>query len=91
MFFVVFGFLALMWWQSRSQQKKQAAAIAALKKGDRITTSSGLVGRLLEKDDRYAKIEIAPGVKIQVLVSSLTGRDADPSTAATTKEKEDAK
>jgi preprotein translocase subunit YajC len=68
-------FIFFIMWQSRSQQKKQEATIASLKKGDKVITQSGIVGRLGEVDDRYARVEIAPGVKIQVLRSSLTGRD----------------
>lgn len=71
------GMLVFIFWSSRSQQKKQEQTVSSLKKGDRVLTQSGLVGRLVETDARYAKLEIAPGVKIQVLKTSLTGRDAD--------------
>lgn len=83
------GFLALMFiplilllfWQSRSQQKKQEKAINELKKGDRVVTQSGLIGRLVEIDNRYAKLDLAPSVRIQVLRSSLTGRDTQDAAA----------
>jgi preprotein translocase subunit YajC len=67
--------ILLLLWSSRSQQKKQRAALAALKKGDRVATQSGLVGKLLELGDRYAKVEIAPGVKVEILKSGLIGKD----------------
>ena len=71
------GMLVFIFWSSRSQQKKQEQTVTSLKKGDRVLTQSGLVGRLIETDARYAKLEIAPGVKVQVLKSSLTGRDVE--------------
>ncbi len=71
--------ILLMLWQSRSQAKKQEQAVAGLKKGDRVVTQSGLVGRLAEVDNRYAKIEIAPGVKVTILRTSLVGRDTEDS------------
>ncbi len=71
------GMLVFIFWSSRSQQKKQDAAVADLKKGDRVITQSGLVGRLVDIEPRYAKLEIAPGVKVQILRTSLTGRDTD--------------
>ena len=77
--------ILLLFWQSRSQQKKQENAIKALKKGDRVLTQSGLVGRLLEIDGRYAKLELAPAVRVQILRSSLAGRDQDDSVADKTK------
>jgi preprotein translocase subunit YajC len=67
--------ILVLLWSSRSQQKRQQAAIAALKKGDRVVTQSGIVGKLLEIGDRYAKLEIAPGVKVEVLRSGLVGKD----------------
>ena len=67
--------ILLLLWSSRSQQKKQQAAIAALKKGDRVVSQSGLVGKLIELGDRYAKVEIAPGVKVEILKSGLVGKD----------------
>ncbi len=73
--------LLLMFFSSRSQQKKQAAAIAELKKGDRVLLQGGLVGKLVEIQERYAKVELAPGMKVDVLKSSLLGKDT-PETAA---------
>jgi len=73
------GMLVFIFWSSRSQQKKQEAAISGLKKGDRVVTQSGLIGRLVELEPKYVKIEIAPGVKVQMLRTSLVSRDADDS------------
>ncbi len=67
--------LLLMFWSTRSQQKKQQQALSALKKGDRVLTQSGLVGKLIDLGDRYAKVEIAPGVKVELLKSGLVGKD----------------
>ncbi len=65
----------LMWWMSRSQQKRQEKALSALKKGDKVITQGGLIGKLLEVGDRYAKVELAPGVKVELLKTSLLGKD----------------
>lgn len=74
---LLIGMIAFIFWSSRSQQKKQEAAVSALKKGDRVVTQSGIVGRLVELEPKYVKVEIAPGTKVQMLRSSLVGRDAD--------------
>jgi preprotein translocase subunit YajC len=79
---ILIPFIAILFFQSRSQQKKQEATIAGLKKGDRVITQSGLIGRLLSIEGRYAKLELPPsGAKITVLRSSLAGRDAEGETA----------
>jgi preprotein translocase subunit YajC len=81
------GMLVFIFWSSRSQQKKQEAAISGLKKGDRVVTQSGLIGRLVELEPKYVKVEIAPGVKVQMLRTSLVSRDADDTSDKTQKEK----
>lgn len=78
---IIFLFL-----NSRSQQKKAQKMLAELKKGDRVLTQGGIVGKLLEVGDRYAKVEIAPGVKIEVVKSGLLGKDS-PETAANVDQK----
>jgi preprotein translocase subunit YajC len=79
--------LLMLFFSSRSQQKKQAAAIAGLKKGDRVLTQSGLVGKLVELGDRYAKVEIAAGVKVEILKTGLLGKDNAENAQAVTRSK----
>lgn len=81
MLFMLVAFLPvilLMWFTSRSQQKKQKALEAKLKKGDRVLTQSGLVGKIAELGDaRYVKIEVAPGVRVQMLKTAIAGIEGD--------------
>jgi preprotein translocase subunit YajC len=91
---IVIPFILVLLFQSRSQQKKQEANITGLKKGDRVLTQSGLVGRLVAIEGRYAKLELPPsGTKITVLRTSLLGRDTETETssseASTDKDKAD--
>ena len=53
---ILIPFIAILFFQSRSQSKKQEATIAGLKKGDRVITQSGLVGRLISIEGRYAEL-----------------------------------
>jgi preprotein translocase subunit YajC len=82
---ILIPFIAILFFQSRSQQKKQEATISALKKGDRVITQSGLVGRLLAIEGRYAKLELPPsGTKVTILRSALVGRDAEGEASSST-------
>jgi preprotein translocase subunit YajC len=54
------------------RQKKEAQARSSLKKGDRVSSTSGLVGELMEMDDRLAKVKIAPGVTVQFLANTIS-------------------
>lgn len=68
----------IMWYMNRNQQKRQKEMEERLKAGDRVLTQSGLVGKLVEvgeKGSRFVKIEIAPGVKAQMLRSHVIGLD----------------
>ena len=67
--------IGMMFWTSRSQQKRQQKVIAELKKGDTVLTQGGLRGKLIEMGDRFAKIEIAPGTKVEILKSAVLGKD----------------
>jgi preprotein translocase subunit YajC len=77
--------LLFMFWSSRSQQKKQEKVLSSLTKGDRIIVQGGLIGKFVEMNDRLAKIEIAPGVKIDVLRSGILGKDSPETQAAAEK------
>jgi preprotein translocase subunit YajC len=79
--------LLMMFFSTRSQQKKQAAAISSLKKGDKVLTQGGMVGKLIEIGDRYAKIELAPGVKVDFLKTGLLGKDTAENAAAVERKK----
>lgn len=68
--FVVFYFLLI-----RPQQKKMKdhrATIDAVKKGDQVITAGGVVGKVLRVDDNYIDLEIATGVKVKVVKSTLS-------------------
>lgn len=68
--FVVFYFLLI-----RPQQKKMKehkAKIEAVKKGDQVITGGGLVGKVARVDEIYADIELAPGLKVKAVKSTLT-------------------
>jgi len=78
--------IPLLLFSKRSQAKKDAAVIASLAKGDRVLLQGGLVGKLVELGDRYAKVELSPGVKVEVIKTALLGKDS-PDTAAQAEKK----
>jgi preprotein translocase subunit YajC len=54
------------------KQKKETQARAALKKGDRVMTNAGLIGELVETDERIAKVKISPGVTVQIVANTIS-------------------
>jgi preprotein translocase subunit YajC len=72
------------------RQKKEAESRKSLKKGDRVVSNSGLIGELVDLDDRVAKVKIAPGTTVQMLANSVSPMGAEPA-KATGPELKDAK
>ncbi len=54
------------------RQKKEQEARKNLKKGDKVVTGAGLIGELVDLDDKIGKVKIAPGTTVQVLASSIS-------------------
>jgi preprotein translocase subunit YajC len=54
------------------RQKKEAQARSSLKKGDRVMTNAGLIGELVETDERVARVKIAPGVTVQIVANTVS-------------------
>ncbi len=73
-FLILVPFLLL----SFRRQKKEQEARKNLKKGDRVVSQAGLIGELVEMDERVAKVKIAPGTTVQVLATALSAFEAAP-------------
>ena len=86
-FLMLVPFLFLMF----RRNKKEAELRSKLKKGDRVVSTSGLVGELIEMDERLAKVKIAPGTTVQMLASSLSPLDPVAATASPDKDLKDLK
>ena len=86
MLLMVVPLVLLMVFTNRNQGKKQAKVVAELQKGDRVITSGGMIGKVVEIGDRIAKIEVSPGMKIEILKTGILGKD-DAETAALAEKK----
>ena len=53
------------------KQKEHQTKISAIKKGDQVLTGGGLVGKVTRVDEHYADIEIAQGVKVKAVKSTI--------------------
>ena len=69
--FVIMYFLMIRPQQKR--MKEHRAMVEALKKGDEVVTQGGLVGKITAVRDNELEVEIAPGVKVRVIRSTVTG------------------
>lgn len=64
-----FYFLFLRPQSKRAKEKKQM--IASMAKGTEVVTSGGILGKIVDLDDNFAKLEISDNVFIQVQRHSI--------------------
>jgi preprotein translocase subunit YajC len=70
-------FYVLMILPQQRQRKKHQAMLNALKKGDRVVTSSGLIGSVTNIHDDVVTLQIADNVKVKLLRSAVASLRAD--------------
>jgi preprotein translocase subunit YajC len=68
--FVIFYVLMIRPQQRRVKQHQ--AALAAVKKGDDVITGGGIRGRVTKVSEDEAEVEIASGVRIRVIKSTIS-------------------
>ena len=64
----------------RPQQKQlrdQQQLISSLKKGDEVVTQAGVLGKVINVQDKIVTLEIAASLKLRVLKSSIQGKLAE--------------
>ena len=67
---LIFWFLIIR--PQMRRQKEHQTKINAIKRGDQVLTGGGLVGKVTRVDEHYADIEIASGVKVKAVKSTIT-------------------
>ncbi len=65
-------FYILMIRPQQQRVKQHQASISAVKKGDEVITGGGIRGRVTKVSDDEAEVEIAQGVKIRVIKSTIS-------------------
>ena len=65
----IFYFLILR--PQQRQMKAHKAKIEAVKRGDQVITAGGLIARVVKVEDHYAELELAKGVKVRAVKSTI--------------------
>lgn len=68
---VLFYFLMIR--PQQQQMKRHKAMIEGVKRGDTVTLSNGMVGKVTRVETEEAMVEIAQGVNVRVIKSMLAG------------------
>lgn len=79
--FVFVIFYMLMIRPQQRRMKEHQATIAAVKKGDEVVTAGGVRGKVTKVSDEEVEVEIAQGVKVRIVKSTLShvlGKNSKP-------------
>ncbi len=68
---LLIALMVLPQWQSRRRREKQ---LAEMRPGSEVMTIGGIIGKLtyINTEENRARIEIAPGVEIQVIINGIS-------------------
>jgi preprotein translocase subunit YajC len=66
----LFYFMILRPQQKRMKQHQ--AMVGAVKRGDTVVLSSGIIGKVTKVEDAEVQVEIAPSVNVKVIKSTLS-------------------
>ncbi|MFQ5781241.1 MAG: preprotein translocase subunit YajC [Nitrospiria bacterium] len=67
--FVLFYFLLVMPQQKRAKKRKEM--IGALKKGDKVTTTGGIIGTVTNLSPKVLTLQVAEGVRVKVVRDNI--------------------
>ena len=80
-FILIFGiFYLLLIMPMRKRQKKHQELLSKLSKGDRVVTTGGIFGTVIEAEGEVLTVRIAENVKIQVARTAVAGLAKDAGT-----------
>jgi len=68
--FPIFYFLVIM--PQQKTRKKHHAMLENLKKGDRVVTSSGIIGTIVSVDKDTIVLQVAPEVKMRIVKGAVS-------------------
>jgi preprotein translocase subunit YajC len=82
--FVVFYVLLIV--PQQRQRRKTQEMLSNLKSGDKVVTSGGIYGTIVEFRDSVVQLQIAPQVRVEISRSAIAGLQPDESDGAKSSE-----
>ncbi|UVI38523.1 preprotein translocase subunit YajC [Qipengyuania spongiae] len=71
----IVGMIAIFWFliirPQMRQQKAHQEKVSNLKRGDQVVTAGGLVGKITKVEDDYVHVELAKGVVVKAVRSTI--------------------
>jgi len=77
--YLIFYFMVIK--PQESKNKKHKELLEALKKGDSVVTTSGIIGKVSGVEGDHVALEISPNVKVKFLRSHIARFEVEPQKA----------
>ncbi len=71
---VVMAMVAYTFYQNSQQQKRQRLLQASLKRGDRVLTQGGIIGRVSRVSDQRVWVQVADGLELEMVRPGIRSR-----------------
>lgn len=71
----IFFFLVIR--PQQRERRRREEMLAAIKKGDRVITSGGLIGTVVGVTERRVTLKFGDSVRVECLRSAITGLESD--------------
>lgn len=68
--FIVFWFLIIR--PQSKRMKEHKAKIESVQRGYQVVTGGGLIGKVTKVEEGFVEVELAPGMKVRAIKSTLT-------------------
>lgn len=75
--FAVFWFIIIR--PEQKQRKLRAQMLAAMKKGDKVLTTGGLYGQIVQIQDDVVTLQVAEGTRLRFTRGAIQSVEAEPS------------
>lgn len=69
---IIVIFYFLLWRPQQKKMKQHKEMLGGLKRGDRVVTGGGIIGRIARDEGDELIVEIAPEVRVRVIRSTVT-------------------
>ncbi len=76
---VIFYFLVIR--PQQRERRRREEMLAALKKGDRVVTSGGLIGTVVGVSPQRVTLKLGDSVRVECLRSAVTGLESETKSA----------
>ena len=74
-FLPIVGMVLIFWFliirPQMKRQKEHQQKISEMKKGDQVVTAGGLVGKVAKLDETYVELDLAQGVRVKAVKSTI--------------------